>query len=335
MSSYKAFFATNSDNNPDDFQNLKCEWTELELPKPGPGEVQIKVRYSSLNFKDALAFTGRGKILRQLPLTPGIDASGVVSASRSKNFKEGDEVVVTGCGLGESRNGGLGQFITAPEGWVVPRPANLSLRDCMVLGTAGFTAALALHQLEKNDLRPEAGEVLVTGATGGVGGLSLLLLKAKGYRAVAWTRKKETFSRLESWGASRCEDISTFDLKTRPLESARWAAAIDNVGGDILSYILPRIQPHGSVASIGLAKSMELKTTVFPFILRGVNLLGTSSATCPRPSREKIWRSLNECKIDWSKAVRDEIAPAQVPAECQRIADGQAWGRVVVDMEKA
>lgn len=334
MPTYKAFVASSTSNNPDDFQSLSCQWKELELPALSSNEVQIKVKYSSLNYKDALAVTGSGKILRNLPLTPGIDASGNVIASKSKNFKVGDEVLVTGCGLGETKNGGLGEVITVPDAWVVARPAQLSLKECMILGTAGFTAALALHQLEKNDLTPASGEVLVTGATGGVGSLSLLLLKSKGYKAVAWTRKKQNFEKLLGWGALRCEDVSALDTKTRPLESARWAAAIDNVGGDIFSYILPRIQPHGSIASVGLAKSPEYTSTVFPHILRGVNILGTSSATCPRPLREKIWQSINSQKIDWSQALRAEITPAQVPDECRKMVAGSTWGRVIVDLQK-
>jgi acrylyl-CoA reductase (NADPH) len=202
----------------------------------------------------------------------------------------------------------------------------------MILGTAGFTAGLALYQLEKNDLRPEIGSVLVTGASGGVGSLSLLLLKNKKYLATAWTRKKEQFPWLEKIGAEKIEDVSGFDWKTRPLESAQWAAAIDNVGGEILSYVIPRIAPHGNVASIGLAKSAELKGTVFPFILRGVNLLGISSATCPRPLRETIWRLLDETSAPWGDALTATLTPQELPSYARKMVEGRTTGRAIVKM---
>jgi len=334
MLTYKALIASQSDNDPNDFKNIKCEWQEIPLTPPAPHEVQIRVHYSSLNYKDALAITGRGKILRSLPLTPGIDAAGTVTASLSKNFKEGDQVLVTGCGLGEVRSGGLSEIITVPDSWVIPLPSSLTLKESMILGTAGFTAGLALYQLEKNDLTPQKGDVLITGATGGVGCLSLLLLKSKGYTLTAWSRKSENKDLLFNWGASHFEDISQKDFQTRFLESGTWAAAIDNVGGDILSFILPRIKPHGSVATIGLAQSAEFKTSVFPFILRGVNMLGISSATCPRPLREEIWKMLSLQKIDWSTALRKEISANDVIDECKSMILGKTWGRVIVNMQK-
>lgn len=331
MSTYGAWVAENPGNKPDDFKNLKYEWRQLAIPALAEGEVQIKVSFSSINFKDALALTGRGKILRTLPLTPGIDAAGTVMASRSPSFKEGDPVVVTGCGIGENRNGGFGEIITVPAEWVIAKPKNLSLKDTMILGTAGFTAGLAVHQLEKNDLTPKNGDVLVTGATGGVGSLALLILKNRNYKSVAWTRKDSQNEWLKKIGATKIENVSAIDWKTRPLESATWAAAIDNVGGDVLNYILARIAPHGSVASIGLAKSAELHTSVFPFILRGVNILGTSSATCPRPRREKIWELLNETKAPWSDVLTSTLTPSELPAYAQKMLAGQTHGRTLVE----
>jgi NADPH2:quinone reductase len=332
MTQYGAWVAENPNKNPDDFKNLRCEWRQRPVPQLGENEVQVRVQWSSINFKDALALTGTGKILRALPLTPGIDASGLVMASRSPLYKEGDEVLVTGSGLGENRDGGFGEVITVPESWVLARPRNLSLKDCMVLGTAGFTAGLALHQLEKNDLTPQKGSVLVTGASGGVGSLSLILLRQKKYSTVAWSRKKEQFSWLKKIGAETVENVKDKDWNTRPLESSLWAAAIDNVGSDILSYVIPRIAPHGNVASIGLAKSAELKTTVFPFILRGVNILGISSATCPRPLREKIWRSLDDTRAPWSDALTATLNPQDLPAYAQDMVSGKTFGRAIVKM---
>lgn len=332
MTQYGAWVAKNATNNPDDFKDLLCEWVQRPLPSLGEKEVQIRVQWSSINFKDALALTGTGKILRQLPLTPGIDASGIVMASRSGNFKEGDEVIITGCGLGETRDGGFGEVVSAPESWVIPRPKNLSLKDCMILGTAGFTAGLALYQLEKNDLHPKSGSVLVTGASGGVGSLALLLFNTKNYSTVAWTRKKEQFDWLQKLGAHNVEDVSSFDWKTRPLESSQWSAAIDNVGGDVLSYILPRIAPHGSVASIGLAKSSQLQGSVFPFILRGVNILGVSSATCPRPLREKVWELLDLAPAKWSEALTATLNPQELPDYARKMVSGKTFGRALVKM---
>lgn len=333
MKTYKGWQSQNNNNNADDFKNLQSLWMDLPIPELKEDQVQIRVEWSSMNFKDALALTGKGKILRQLPLTAGIDAAGKVIASKSSKFKEGDEVVVTGGGIGESMNGGYGEVVTVPASGVIAKPSRLSLKDAMILGTAGFTAALAIHQLEKNDLTPHSGSVLVTGATGGVGSLSLLMLKSKGYKSVAWSRKEEFKNWLLELGATTVENISSLDLKTRPLESATWAAAIDNVGGDVLSYILPRIQPHGSVASIGLAKSPNLSTTVFPFILRGVNILGSSSATCPRPLREKVWETINNMDVDWKSAATAVLKPSDLPEYAQKMVAGKIHGRALVQMQ--
>jgi NADPH2:quinone reductase len=352
MKSYQCLKASNISGLPDDFASLSCEWLPQMLPELKNDDVQIEVHYSSLNFKDALAVTGRGKILRQLPLVPGIDASGVVLKSRSDQFREGDEVIVTGCGIGETKDGGLGQVITVPATWVIRKPASLTLETAAILGTAGFTAALAIHQLEKNDLKPDALPVLVTGATGGVGSLSLLMLKQKGYKVTAWSRKAlanqdptrkalsreddtkndNLHERLKTWGADDVQAPPT--APTRPLESAKWSAAIDNVGGTVLAQLLSQIKPHGSVASIGLAQSAELVTTVFPFILRGVNILGTSSATCPRPLRETVWKNINSLKCDWSAVKTVDLGRSQVVDHCQKMLRGETIGRSLVHMQK-
>ncbi len=333
MKSYISLIASSSTNNIDDFASLQCRWQERVLPSLTDGEVQIQVHYSSLNYKDALAITGKGKILRALPLVPGIDASGIVAKSRSSMFKEGDAVLVTGCGIGEHRDGGLAELLTVPDSWVIPLPAQLSLAQAALLGTAGFTAALALHQLEKNDLQPQVElPVLVTGATGGVGSLSLLILKKKGYKTVAWSRKEAQYSTLKKWGADEVTTPPT--SPSRSLESAKYAAALDAVGGSILSNLIPLIQPHGSVACFGLAQSAELKTTVFPFILRGVNLLGISSGTCPRPLREKIWQNIAAMNASWDVVKTADLGREQVLDYCQKMIDGKTTGRCLVHLQK-
>jgi acrylyl-CoA reductase (NADPH) len=333
MKTYPALVATNPSENTDDFASIRCSWQERSIPELADNEVQIAVSYSSLNYKDALAVTGKGKILRQLPLVPGIDATGIIFKSRSREFKEGDPVLVTGCGIGEHRDGGLGQILTVPASWVIALPSSLTLETAALLGTAGFTAGLALHQLEKNDLSPTQNlPVLVTGGTGGVGSLSLLMLKKRGYKTFTWTRKKHLTEQLKKWGADEVQ--SPPSSRSRPLESAQWAAAIDNVGGDVLAHLLSQIKPHGSVATIGLALSSELHTTVFPFILRGVNLLGISSGTCPRPLREKVWQQISQTSADWSSVKMAEIGRLQVFDYCERMIRGETLGRCLVHMQK-
>lgn len=332
MKSYQCLKASNISGLPDDFASLSCAWLPQNPPELKNDDVQVEVHFSSINFKDALAVTGRGKILRQLPLVPGIDASGVVIKSRSEKFREGDEVLVTGCGLGETQDGGLGQVITVPAAWVIRKPSSLTLETAAILGTAGFTTALAIHQLEKNDLKPDTLPVLVTGATGGVGSLSLLMLKQKGYTITAWSRKDSAREQLKKWGADEVQAPPT--VPSRPLESARWSAAIDNVGGTVLAQLLSQIKPHGSVASIGLAQSAQLETTVFPFILRGVNILGTSSATCPRPLREKVWDNINTLGCEWRAVKTVDLGRSQVVDHCQKMLRGETFGRSLVHMQK-
>lgn len=333
---YRALVASNDTKNADDFKTISCQWVEKNLSPLKPNSVRVHVHYSGINYKDALAVTGRGKILRTLPLTPGIDAAGIVIESTSPHYQKNAKVLITGCGLGESQDGGFSEVVDAPAEWVIGLPQNLSLKDSMTLGTAGFTAALALHQLEWNLIRPTSdAPVLITGATGGVGSMATLLMKKRGYKVEVWTRKKEEFAYLRSLGADIVTDISNIDLKTRPLESGKWVAAIDNVGGDILSYILPRIQPHGSVASIGMAKSPQLNATVFPFILRGVNLLGISSATCPRTLREKVWALINEQTCAWEKALSHTLKPDDIVDYAQQMIAGKTSGRALIEFHPA
>ncbi|HAJ91559.1 MAG TPA: oxidoreductase, partial [Gammaproteobacteria bacterium] len=243
----------------------------LTLDDLAPGEVVIRSHYSSVNYKDALAATGKGKILRRFPLVAGVDVAGEVMSSADAGFHEGDRVLVTGCGLGESHDGGFSQVVRVPADWVVPLPEGLSLFAAMALGTAGFTAALAIDRLEQNGLAPGRGPVVVTGASGGVGSIAIDLLSGRGYEVVALSRRPATTDYLQSLGAADVLDPKTVTASDKPLETARWAGAIDNVGGESLAWLTRTVQPWGSIASIGLAGGGELHTTVMPFILRGVS----------------------------------------------------------------
>jgi acrylyl-CoA reductase (NADPH) len=257
-----------------------------------PGEVVVRVCYSSINYKDALAATGAGKILRKYPLVGGIDLAGEVHSSTDPAYRPGDRVVVIGSGLSETLDGGYAEFARIPSEFVVPLPAGLDLFEAMALGTAGFTAALAIHRMEHNGQQPANGEIVVTGATGGVGSLAIDMLASRGYDVVALTGKADSANYLTSIGAKRVLLRQELTLGTRPLEEARWAGAIDNVGGDILAWLTRTTNPLGNVASVGMAASPELKTSVFPFILRGVNLLGINSVTMPRELRLTVWQRL-------------------------------------------
>lgn len=264
----------------------------IGLDELNPGEVLVRVRYSTINYKDALAATGAGKILRKYPLVGGIDLAGVVESSSDPAFTPGQEVLVTGDGLSETRDGGYAEFARLSSQSVIALPAGLTLEQAMSLGTAGFTAALAVHRMEQNGQTPQDGEILVTGATGGVGSLAIDMLAGRGYRVVALTGKKDSVAYLEQLGASRVLLRDEVEFGTHPLEAARWAGAIDNLGGDALAWLTRTVQPWGNIASIGMAASFELKTTVLPFILRGVNLLGINSVMTPRALRLAVWQRL-------------------------------------------
>jgi acrylyl-CoA reductase (NADPH) len=265
---------------------------QLRLDDLSPGEVVIKTAYSDINFKDALAATGKGKILRKFPLNGGVDVSGTVASSNDMRVREGDEVLVTGHGLSETHDGGYAEYVRVPADWVVPLPEGMTLFDAMAFGTAGFTAGLAIHQMELNGQTPGRGPILVTGATGGVGSLAIDMLAKLGYRVIALTGKAEAHNYLREIGASEILDRKTLEMGKRPLEKAIWGGVIDNVGGDILAWLTRTVVPLGNIAAIGLAASAELRTTVMPFILRGVNLLGINSSHCPRELRLHIWKRL-------------------------------------------
>ena len=299
------------------------------------GNVTIRVAWSGINYKDALAATGEGKILRRYPLNGGIDVAGTVVASDSDEFQPGDRVLANGSGLSETRDGGYSEYLRLPDSMVVPLPAGLSLREAMGIGTAGFSAAMSLDRMEQNGQRPEMGPIVVTGASGGLGTIAIDLLTAAGYEAHAITGKIEEFDWLEHLGAKQC--ISRHDLHwgQRPLETARWAGCIDTVGGDMLAGLTRVIEPWGNIASCGMAGGHGLHTTVFPFILRGVSLLGVSSTNCDIETRRRLWDRLGN---EWKPPHLDEIISEEVALDgmepiFQRLLHGEARGRSVVRID--
>ncbi|MDR3388882.1 MAG: YhdH/YhfP family quinone oxidoreductase [Rudaea sp.] len=307
---------------------------EMRVEDLSPGEVVVKVAYSSVNFKDALAGTGKGKILRQSPLNGGIDVAGYVAGSTDPAFKEGDQVLCTGCGLSETRDGGYAEYTRLRSKWTIPLPARLTLREAMILGTAGFTAALSLFQMKRNGQTPSMGPIVITGASGGVGSLAIDILTRAGFEAHAISGKVEHFDNLMALGARQC--ISRKDLYwgQRPLETSRWAGAIDNVGGDMLAGLTRVIHPYGNIASCGLAGAPELATTVMPFILRGVSLLGVASSGTARDIRDQIWKRLAS---DWKPAHLDRIATREItleelPAVFDIMLAGGSFGRTLVKL---
>jgi putative YhdH/YhfP family quinone oxidoreductase len=316
----------------DDENGYRAEVVEQSLDDQSDGDVVIRVAWSSVNYKDALAGTGQGRILRTFPLNGGIDAAGIVVDSGDSDFSEGDEVLMTGCGLSEDRDGGYSEFLRVPSEWLVPLPEGLTLREAMLLGTAGFTAALSLWRMENNGQRPDMGPVVVTGATGGVGSIAVDLLTRAGYEVHAISGKVERFEWLRELGATQCISRDELYWSEKPLDSAHWAGAIDNVGGDTLAGLTRVIRPWGSIASCGMAGGIGVRTTVMPFIIRGVSVLGINSAGCPYPIRRELWQRLAG---DWKPAALDRIENREVSlsqlTECFETAlEGGSLGRVLV-----
>ena len=298
------------------------------------GEALIRVRYSSLNYKDALSATGHRGVTRAFPHTPGIDAAGEVVESSVVDFAPGDKVLVTGYDLGMNTPGGFGQFIRVPAHWLVGLPVGLTLKESMGYGTGGLTAALSVHHLIEAGATPDGGDVLITGATGGVGSLSVAILAQMGFRVVAATGKVSEANFLKRLGASEVIDRRELDDNSgQPILSARWAAGIDTVGGNILSTLIKTTQYRGVITCCGLVASPELNTTVFPFILRGVKLIGIDSVLCPMDLRLKIWQKI---AADWKvNALNDIIAECELEdlnVQINRILSGQMRGRVVVNL---
>ena len=304
---------------------------QIPLDDLAPGEVVIKTAYSSVNFKDALAGTGQGKILRRFPLVGGIDVAGHVVASTDAKYKEGDAVLVTGCGLSETRDGGYGEYARLEAKWVIPLPTGLSLRESMILGTAGFTAALALLRMTENRQTPDLGPLAVTGATGGVGSLAVDIFSRAGFEVHAISGKPEHADYLKEIGATQVLGRDAL-ATTRPMESAQFGGGLDNVGGPMLASLLAQTTPYGNVASAGLAATADLDTTVMPFIIRGVSLLGVASAGTARDIRERVWQHL---AADWKPQHLDricmrEVGLQQLPDVFSTMLAGGSLGRTLV-----
>lgn len=302
-----------------------------------PGEVLVAVDYSSVNYKDALAGTGKGKILRQYPLNGGIDVAGHVAASTDPAFKEGDAVLCTGSGLSETRDGGYAQYLRLPSEWTIPLPTGLSLRESMILGTAGFTAALGLLRMLDNRQTPDLGPIAVTGASGGVGMLAIDIFSRAGYEVHAISGKADHFDFLRGLGASTCIDRHQLAFSGKPMESVRFGGALDNVGGSMLSGLLPLISPCGNVALCGNAGGVAFDSTVLPFIIRGAALLGIASAGTPRAIRDEVWQRLAG---DWKPQHLDRIATSEIalpelPVAFARMLAGDSFGRTLVRIGSA
>jgi len=328
MDAFRAFRVHETEGGVD------ARFEDIGLDDLADGDVVIRGHYSSINYKDALAATGAGKIMRRFPLVGGIDVAGEVVLSEDARYQAGDLVLVTGCGLGEDHDGGYAEYTRVKGDWVIPIPEGLDPASVMRLGTAGFTAALAIHRMEHNGLSPEKGPVIVTGATGGVGSLAVDMLAGRGYEVTALTGKREAEEFLRTIGASEILVRGEFEMGRRPLERALWAGAVDNLGGETLAWITRTMDFWGSVASIGLAESHKLETTVMPFILRGVNLLGVNSVATPRKLRLQVWdRLATELKPRHLETIGARTIPFDaLPGAFEDFLAGKVRGRTLVDL---
>lgn len=327
MSTFRAFRITNHDGK------ISGAIVQTTLDELTPGEVVINAEYSSVNYKDALAATGTGKILKRFPLIGGIDVAGTVESSVDSRFREGDRVLVTGYELGVSHDGGYGAYVRASADWVVRIPDGLSAREAMILGTAGFTAGLSIVRLERNGLATGQGPIAVTGATGGVGSIAIAALARLGYDVTAITGKDDAHDYVRSLGAREVLSRTTLTMGTRPLEASRWAGAIDAVGGDLLAWLTRTTNYWGGIASAGLTGGVELRTTVMPFILRGVSLIGIDSAMCPMPIRADVWQRLaTDMKPVDLDSIAHEIMLDDLAAAFETLLAGKARGRFVVNL---
>jgi len=306
---------------------------ELTLEELSPGEVVFRNSYASVNYKDALAATGAGKIIRSFPRVGGIDAAGVVESSFDPRFHAGEEVICTSYELGVSHDGGYAQYCRVPADWVVPLPAGLTLFEAAALGVAGYTAGLAIELLELNGMAPKSGKVLVNGATGGVATLAIDMLAKLGYHVVAVTGKDGEHGFLKELGAAEVLSRHTLEMVNRPLEKATWAAAFDSVGGEQLAWLTRTMQPEGLIASFGNAGGIEFRTTVLPFILRGVRLIGVNSGETPMPLRRKIWgRLATDLKPRHLARIAHEIKLGELPGYFEKMLKGEIRGRAVVKL---
>ncbi len=312
---------------------VRARVVDMTIDELSAGDVVIDAAYSSVNYKDALAATGAGKVVRRYPIVGGIDVAGTVRSTSDPRFRVGEAVVVTGYDLGVAHDGGYAQRVRVPADWVVPIPDGLTPFDAMAVGTAGFTAALSIVDMELNGLTPAAGAVIVTGATGGVGSLAVQILASRGYRVVALTGKDSEHDFLRALGAAEVLSRHTLQMGTRPLEKAQWAGAVDAVGGDILAWLTRTMAYNGTIASSGLTGGIDLRTTVMPFILRGVKLLGIDSVMCAAAKRRDVWRRIaGDLKPPRLRATATEIGLDGVADACATLLKGAARGRFVVKL---
>jgi len=326
MNSFKAFRIHEREGK------IVAGFEQLSLDALSAGDVVIRVQYSSINYKDALAATGAGKILRKYPLNGGIDLAGEVVSSEDARYEAGQKVLVTGCGHSETLDGGYAQYARSKGDFVIPLPEGMSAFDAMALGTAGFTAGLAIHRMEQNGQKPAMGPIVVTGASGGVGSIAVDLFAKLGYEVVAVSGKPEADDFLKALGATKILRRQDIDLGKRPLETAQWGGALDNVGGEILTWLTRTMDNWGNIASIGLAASHKLETTVMPFILRGVSLLGVNSSAMPREVRVAIWKrlatDLKPRHLD--RIVTQTISFDELPNAFDAFVKSRIMGRTVV-----
>lgn len=329
MEKFKAFRLTEVD------RKVQAAFVECTLDELDPGDVVVRVAYSDVNYKDALAATGKGRILRRASCIGGIDFSGTVVSSTDARFAKGDAVLGVGFDLGVAHHGGYSEYARVPADWLVKLPQGLSLWDAMAFGTAGFTAGIAIVRMEQNGLKPANGPVIVDGATGGVGSIAIAALGRQGYHVVALTGKADETEWLKKLGAKEVMLRSSLDLtKIKPLDKATWAGAVDNLGGDVLAWMASTMKFNGVIASIGLAASASLNTTVMPFILRGVSLLGINSTDAPSPElRREVWNRLaSDLRPPLLKDMAETVPFEKLPEVFGRFMDAQVRKRVVVDI---
>lgn len=316
----------------DENGRIVARFETLGLDDLNPGDVTIRVTYSDINYKDALAATGAGKILRRYPLVGGIDLAGFVESSQDARYRPGDAVLITGSALSETHDGGYAEYARVMGDWVVPMPPGLDDRKAMSLGTAGFTAALAIHRMEQNGQTPAKGPVLVTGATGGVGSFAVDMLAGRGYEVIAVTGKKDASDYLDSIGADSILLRQEINYGSKSLEAAQFGGAIDNVGGDLLAWLTRCVDFRGNIASIGLTGGAQLNTTVMPFILRGINLLGINSSATPRELRLDVWKRIatDLAPRHLDKIVTRCIPFTELPGAFEPYLKGEVTGRTIV-----
>ena len=328
MSEFRALILTEQDGK------IAASFETRRIEQLPPGEVLVRVRWSTLNYKDGMILNGLGRLVRSYPHIPGVDFSGTVEASSSPDWQAGDEVILTGWRVGEARWGGYAQYTRVPAEWLVRVPDGMTAKRAMTIGTAGFTSMLAVMALERHGLTQAAGEVLVTGAGGGVGSVAVAILARLGYHVVGSSGRPETHDFLKSLGAAEIIDRATLATPGKPLQSERWAGVVDAVGGTTLASALAQMKYRGAVAACGLAGGSELNTTVIPFLLRGVNLLGIDSVLSPQLERQEAWRRL---AADVPAALLDSLTEtipfAALPEYSGKILKGQTRGRVVVEID--